>query len=660
MNKYGSLLAAVAALCCLMPAHAQAIFGTNLVVNGDAESSPGTTSSNPPASIPGWTISGSPNVILYTASDRMSNGTIGPANRGKNYFAGSNTAQATLKQKIDVSAAASAIDAGTVSYDASGYIGIISGDVSSMIVTLQNASGGTLTTFTLGPLTSDDVNSSGLYLRRKIGPVPAGTRSVTVEVDLTRSSGSNSDACADNISFILDNNATLPAGFSGSNLVLNGNAEAPNGVDLIGNDGNFSGFALDIPNWVRSANFSLDSYPLNDDLSPTSPGPADRGNWYFYGGPGNPSSNAYQDIDVAAAAPQIDAGSVTFNFSAWLGGIGGQNDNMTATAQFMNWAGTVLSTSTLGPVMDADRGSVSELLQKSGSGTVPAGTRMVRITMTSTRTDGSDNDGLADDVSLILTVPSSNGATPSIKSGGVVTASAFGGFPSVAPGTWVEIYGSNLAVDSRSWAGTDFNGSTAPTSLDGTYVTIGGQRAFIDFIGSGQVNVQVPSGVTPGTQTLTVTTPNGTSAAYSITVNAIQPGLLAPSTSFLINGKQYVVAQHADGTFVLPPGAIPGLTTSQAKPGETILMYGVGFGAVTPSFNAGQIVGAQNQLAQTMLMQFGNVPATLTYDGLAPQYVGLYQFNVVVPNIADSDTVPLTFSVGGTPGSQTLYTAVKQ
>jgi uncharacterized protein (TIGR03437 family) len=34
--------------------------------------------------------------------------------------------------------------------------------------------------------------------------------------------------------------------------------------------------------------------------------------------------------------------------------------------------------------------------------------------------------------------------------------------------------------------------------------------------------------------------------------------------------------------------------------------------------------------------------------------VGLYQFNVVVPNIPASDTTPLTFTLNGTPGPQTL------
>jgi len=50
----------------------------------------------------------------------------------------------------------------------------------------------------------------------------------------------------------------------------------------------------------------------------------------------------------------------------------------------------------------------------------------------------------------------------------------------------------------------------------------------------------------------------------------------------------------------------------------------------------------------------------LSYGGLAPNFVGLYQFNVVVPNIADNDAAPLVFSLGGAPISQTLVTAVKK
>jgi uncharacterized protein (TIGR03437 family) len=248
---------------------------------------------------------------------------------------------------------------------------------------------------------------------------------------------------------------------------------------------------------------------------------------------------------------------------------------------------------------------------------------------------------------------------PSITSGGIISAGAFGAFTSVAPGSWIEIYGANLAANSRLWTGADFNGVNAPTSLDGTKVTIGGQLAFIDYISPTQVNAQVPSNVGTGLQPVIVTTTAGASAPYTVMVNAAQPGFLAPS-SFSIGGKQYIVALFSDGaTFVLPSGAIAGVPSRRAKPGDSITLYGVGFGSVTPNIPAGQVVQQTNTLAAQLHILFGQTEATVGYDGLAPNAVGLYQFNVVVPNVAASDTVPLTFTLAGVAGTQTLYIAVQ-
>ena len=248
---------------------------------------------------------------------------------------------------------------------------------------------------------------------------------------------------------------------------------------------------------------------------------------------------------------------------------------------------------------------------------------------------------------------------PSITSGGVVSAGAFGAFTSIAPGSWIEIYGANLAASSRSWTGTDFNGVNAPTSLDGTKVTIGGEFAFIDYISPTQVNAQVPSNVGDGSQPVIVTTAAGSSAGYPITVKAAQPGLLAPY-SFNIGGKQYVAALFSDGaTFVLPPGAIAGLTSRRARAGDIVTFYGIGFGSVTPNTPAGQIVQQTNTLAATLHILFGQNEAAVKYGGLAPNAVGLYQFNVEVPNVAASDSVPVIFTLGALPGTQTLYIAVQ-
>jgi uncharacterized protein (TIGR03437 family) len=110
---------------------------------------------------------------------------------------------------------------------------------------------------------------------------------------------------------------------------------------------------------------------------------------------------------------------------------------------------------------------------------------------------------------------------------------------------------------------------------------------------------------------------------------------------------------------MLPAGAIPGVQSRPAKPGETIVLYGVGFGGVTPNLSAGTLVSQQNTLSNPIEIRFGNVSATLSYAGLAPGATGLYQFDVVVPDVPDSPAVPLTFSLGGAIPPQTLFIAVQ-
>jgi uncharacterized protein (TIGR03437 family) len=252
------------------------------------------------------------------------------------------------------------------------------------------------------------------------------------------------------------------------------------------------------------------------------------------------------------------------------------------------------------------------------------------------------------------------GALPAIRtSQGVIGASGYGAFPSTTPGSWIEIYGSNLAPagDSRQWSGSDFTngGTTAPTNLDRTTVTIGNQAAFVAYISPTQINALVPSTVGTGTQAVTVSTAAGTSSAFNINVNVLQPALLA-LPSFQAGGKQYATATFLDGvTYVGPVGAFPGFTSRPAKAGETIVLYGIGFGPVTGNIPAGQVVQQINSLTNAVQFQLNGTPAALGYYGLTPTLVGLYQFNLTIPAIGAGDAA-LTFTLGtNTTNQQTLY-----
>jgi uncharacterized protein (TIGR03437 family) len=171
--------------------------------------------------------------------------------------------------------------------------------------------------------------------------------------------------------------------------------------------------------------------------------------------------------------------------------------------------------------------------------------------------------------------------TPSINA--VVSASAFGQAKTFAAGSWLEIYGSNFATNSRSWGGADFTGNTAPTILDKVSVSINGVPAAVNFISSGQVNVQAPADATTGPVNVTLTNCTQTSAPIQVTKADLVPGLYVAT----VNNKQYL------GAFTLS-GSPTGNPNTPAKPGDIIVAYGIGFGDTTPSVIPGNIATVLN------------------------------------------------------------------
>lgn len=259
----------------------------------------------------------------------------------------------------------------------------------------------------------------------------------------------------------------------------------------------------------------------------------------------------------------------------------------------------------------------------------------------------------------IVVPPTSIPAPPTISEGGVVTDPSFGAATAAAPGSWVEIQGANLASATREWTPADFDGVRAPTVLEGTRVTIGGEAAFVSYVSPNRLKVQVPSNVSPGSMPLTVTTAAGSSDAYELTVHDTEPGLNAPA-SFRIDDRQFAGSMLEDGTtWALPEGAVEGAASRPVRSGETLTLYGVGFGGVTPVANAGETVQSENALTRPIEIRIGESVAQITYAGLAPGKVGLYQFKVVVPELNEGGAVPLTFRLDGVEGKQSLFVAVQ-
>jgi uncharacterized protein (TIGR03437 family) len=105
-------------------------------------------------------------------------------------------------------------------------------------------------------------------------------------------------------------------------------------------------------------------------------------------------------------------------------------------------------------------------------------------------------------------------------------------------------------------------------------VTIGGKPAYLYYISSGQINLIVPD-VAPRPQPVVVTNSTGTSSTFTATVAQYGPAFFQWP-----NGQP--VATRQDFSLAVKNGTFMGATTTPAKPGDTIILWGTGFGPTSP------------------------------------------------------------------------------
>ena len=197
-----------------------------------------------------------------------------------------------------------------------------------------------------------------------------------------------------------------------------------------------------------------------------------------------------------------------------------------------------------------------------------------------------------------------------------------------ASSSWVTIFGSNLAATSRTWKDTEVINGKLPDSLDGVSVTINSQPASVYYISPNQLNVQAPASAATGKVQLVVTNSSGVSDPVTVNLQPVMPALF-------LYPQDYVMAVRADGAQIGPANLIDGAATVPAQPGDVITLYGTGFGAGNPDIPAGQTVLGPAPLASTVKVQIDTVQADVSYAGLTG--VGLYQFNVTVPDLPGGD-----------------------
>jgi uncharacterized protein (TIGR03437 family) len=200
----------------------------------------------------------------------------------------------------------------------------------------------------------------------------------------------------------------------------------------------------------------------------------------------------------------------------------------------------------------------------------------------------------------------------------------------VSPGALASVFGGNF-----TGTGLDVIAPSVPLpgSLGGVSVLVNGVAAPVLYENSGQVNFQMPWETQAGPATVVVSTNGLASAAVNITVQAAAPGIFVQGTHAAALNSDYSLNS----------------SSSPTKAGGTILAYLTGAGAVSnqPPDGVGAGFDPLSSVTSTVSATIGGQSAVVSFAGLAPGFVGLWQVNVVVPSGVTQGDLPLIVSVDG-------------
>jgi len=229
---------------------------------------------------------------------------------------------------------------------------------------------------------------------------------------------------------------------------------------------------------------------------------------------------------------------------------------------------------------------------------------------------------------------------PVVGSGAVVNGASFAPQSPVAPGSLISIFGNKLA-QGQALAGT----LPLPLNLAGSSVILAGVASPMLFANDGQVNAVVPFETAVNTpQHIVLMRGTSPSVPQSITVAPAAPGVFTKDSSG--KGQGVIFGVDASGAQILADSARP------VKAGDVVVIYCTGLGRVDPPVPTGSPapITPLSNAVNPVTVSVGGASADVSFKGLTPGFVGLYQINATIPQgVTPGNQVPVVVTAAGQP-----------
>jgi uncharacterized protein (TIGR03437 family) len=225
-----------------------------------------------------------------------------------------------------------------------------------------------------------------------------------------------------------------------------------------------------------------------------------------------------------------------------------------------------------------------------------------------------------------------DGPNTGLSIAGVANAASY--TQTFAPGMLMYVAGSQLSPVVQIAGSVPF-----PEFMGDVSASINGLAAPLFYVSPGQMNVQIPYEITPGSATLLIT------------------------TFGQIFGMAFNVSATAPGIFMAQDGSL--VPTASGALGDTLPLFITGQGAVSPAVATGAAPFSGTPLSQLpapilpVTVTVAGITAPTTFVGIPPGLVGVTQINFTIPQNAPLGPQPVVVAIGGVSSAPVTLTVTK-